>query len=231
MKENHNIPDSELEGTTSFLMSKSKLKRRIIMVIKYKKLSKRSIGLGIIVFLALGAIFLSNSLSKPVKAAIKNAVVTTPIVTPAITQAETPPFNYEDSLKAIQFTLPPNWHLDTTQKVQYTFIDDKGNNVGYVAAMDPSDDLKYSMPNHSSLISEETLPLPIGTCDLMTLDSDNGSAASGLTGTHDAYMAGITTKENTKFLLFFSKNDKNLKSKPQFIEILRGLTLDSATRN
>ena len=204
------------------------------MVAKYKKLSKRSLVLGIIIFLVLGSIGLSSSLSKPVKATVNDKAVTTSIATPTAvipttaTKEVTPSFNYADNLKALNITLSKNWHLDSSNKVEYAFLDDKGNNVGNAGAMPytPGLDFSTQLPNHSLKVKEETLQLPIGSCVLFTLDSDNGSAASGLTGTHDSYMAGITTKANTMFLIYFSKNDKELRSKPQFLEILKGLKLN-----
>lgn len=202
------------------------------MIAKYKKLSKKSLVLGIIVFLVLGSIGLSNSLSKPAKASLNGKKTSTPITAPSTVipdaKEETAHFNYADSLKAINIALPKNWRLDTSNNMEYAFIDDKGNNVGSISVMPyaPGRDFSTQLPNHSEKINEETLQLPIGSCVLFTLDSDNGSAASGLTGTHDSYMSGITTKANTMFLIYFSKNDKDLKSKPQLIEILEGLRLN-----
>ena len=65
----------------------------------------------------------------------------------------------------------------------------------------------------------------MGKCRLITLDSDNGSAASGFTGTHDTYYASVPIKGKAIYMLNFTKNDKNPESKNQFIEVLKNLSL------
>lgn len=51
------------------------------MLSKYKKVSKKSLVLGIIIFLALVSVYLSSSLSRQVKAAINDTKVNIPIAT------------------------------------------------------------------------------------------------------------------------------------------------------
>lgn len=65
----------------------------------------------------------------------------------------------------------------------------------------------------------------MGGCRLYTLDFDNGTAASGITGTHNDYYAIITIKQKAIYIFEFSKNDKKPQTKEQFIEILKNLSL------
>jgi hypothetical protein len=64
---------------------------------------------------------------------------------------------------------------------------------------------------------------PIGSGKLYTLDADNGTAASGQTGTHDVYFAVIPIQDNIIYVLEFSKHDKEAASKMIFIDLLKGL--------
>jgi beta-lactamase regulating signal transducer with metallopeptidase domain len=131
-------------------------------------------------------------------------------------------------LTSLNIVLPQNWHLDTTDKVRYCFVDDKGINRGWAYSDKYKDDFDFTndaMPNHSSIINSELLDIPLGECRLYTLDTDNGTAAEGATGTHDDYYAVITVKQKVNYILEFSKNDKNPQTKEQFIEILKNIRL------
>ena len=132
-----------------------------------------------------------------------------------------------DSLLLLNIVLPENWKLDKSEKVVYNIIDEKGNNIGTVNAINYMDkfDLLTQKPNHSSVNNDEYINIPLGKCRLITLDSDNGTAASGITGTHDAYSASVTIKGKAIYMLNFTKNDKNPESKNQFIEVLKNLSL------
>ncbi|MEK5238278.1 hypothetical protein NST99_21555 [Paenibacillus sp. FSL L8-0470] len=124
--------------------------------------------------------------------------------------------------------LPANWGLDTSDPKVYVIKDEQGEARGEVSAsefVENFDFKKMAMPNHSSLTSEEELDIPMGTSRLFTLDADNGSAASGLTGTHDTYYAVIPHKEEILYILNFSNNDKAAETKQEFIGILTSLRI------
>lgn len=80
-------------------------------------------------------------------------------------------------------------------------------------------------PNHSSIINDEHIDISLGKCILITLDADNGTATSGITGTHNDYYAIIIVKGSFVYTLEFCKDDKKLETKEQFIEILKNLQL------
>jgi len=123
--------------------------------------------------------------------------------------------------------LPKNWKLNKSEKVIYNFIDEKGNNIGTVNAIRYMDkfDILTLMPNHSSVTNDEYINMPLGICRLITLDSDNGTVASGITGTHDTYYACVPIKGKDIYMLNFTKNDKKPETKNQFIEVLKNLSL------
>lgn len=52
-----------LPGTNSFAINKFEIKRRIIMISKYKKITKKSIAFGIILIAAIGIVALSSSMA------------------------------------------------------------------------------------------------------------------------------------------------------------------------
>ncbi|WP_150106523.1 hypothetical protein [Paenibacillus sp. JDR-2] len=58
---------------------------------------------------------------------------------------------------------------------------------------------------------------------MITLDADNGTAASGITGTHDVYFAIIPIKDKVIYVLEYSSMDKNPETKQLFMEILHGV--------
>jgi hypothetical protein len=134
--------------------------------------------------------------------------------------------NSKYDLTALNVVLPQNWHLNTSDKVQYNFVDEKGENRGWIISSKYEDDFDFKnvKPNHSSIINDEYIDIPLATCRLFTLDADNGTAASGITGTHNDYYAIIIIKEKIIYKLEFSKNDKKSQTKEQFIEILKSLS-------
>jgi hypothetical protein len=135
--------------------------------------------------------------------------------------------NNPESLLLLNIVLPVNWKLDKSEKVVYSFIDDKGNNVGTINAIYYMDkfDLLSQKPNHSSVTNDEYINIPLAKCRLITLDSDNGTAASGIIGTHDTYFASVPIKGMAIFILNFTTNNKNSEAKNQFIEVLKNLSL------
>lgn len=127
-----------------------------------------------------------------------------------------------DKLQLLNIVLPQSWKLD-----QYKFTDEKGENRGEVSAINYMDnfDVLTVKPNHSSVTKDEYIDVQLGKCRLVTLDMDNGTAASGVTGTHDTYYASLPIKGKVIYIFSFTKNDKNPDTKNQFIEILKSLTL------
>lgn len=132
-------------------------------------------------------------------------------------------------LSALHIELPPSWHLDTTDNRYYVFTDDKGEHRGSISSSKYEADFNFQnvKPNHSSIINDEYIELPLGKCRIITLDADNGTAASGITGTHNTYYAVITIKDKLIIILEFSKNDKESQTKQQFIDILKSISLSS----
>jgi|GEM_PF-6437415 hypothetical protein len=93
----------------------------------------------------------------------------------------------------------------------------------YTYSYEPNFDFRSIKPNHSEIVSEEELDLPIGAVKLITLDADNGTAASGITGTHDVYYAIIPIKDKVIYILEYSSKDKNPQTKQHFMDILQGV--------
>ncbi|MEK4996992.1 hypothetical protein BK121_26790 [Paenibacillus odorifer] len=135
--------------------------------------------------------------------------------------------NNQDSLTLLNIVLPKDWKLDKSETVVYNFLDENDENRGTVSAINYMDNFNFltQMPNHSSVTNDEYIDLPLGKSRLITLDSDNGSAASGITGTHDIYYASLPIKGKAIYMLNFTKNDKKPETKSQFIEILNKLSL------
>jgi sortase B len=138
-------------------------------------------------------------------------------------KSSAPSTNYD--LTKLNIVLPTSWHLDTSAKVQYFFVDDKGVSRGWVISNQYTDNFVFPQPNHSSITNDEYIDIPLGSCRLYTLNSDNGTAAQGITGTHDDYYAVITLKNKVIYVLEFSLNNKNSDAKKQFIDILDKLSL------
>ncbi|QGQ93736.1 hypothetical protein EHS13_01840 [Paenibacillus psychroresistens] len=130
-----------------------------------------------------------------------------------------------DYLASLPVKLPEGWRMDTSQKVVYNFINAKGENGGSVSTSPYEDSYEFGKPNHSSIIEDEYITVPLGKCRLITLDSDNGTAASGITGTHNEYYAVLPLAGKITYTFNFTKNDKELQTKEQFIEILKSLSL------
>lgn len=135
--------------------------------------------------------------------------------------------NNHDSLILLNIVLPKDWKLDKSEHVVYNFLDEKGENRGTVSAINYMDNFNFltQMPNHSSVTNDEYIDLSMGKSRLITLDSDNGTAASGIAGTHDTYYASLPIKGKAIYMLNFTKNDKKPETKSQFIEILNKLSL------
>ncbi len=133
----------------------------------------------------------------------------------------------EDYLTSLNIILPQNWSIDNSQKSEYVIKDEKSEGLGLIDAFDYVDDfdLLKQKPNHSSVTKDEYINIPLGKCRLITLDSDNGTASSGITGTHNQYYAAIPVNEKVIYVLSFDKNDKKSETKEQFIKILKSLII------
>jgi hypothetical protein len=81
------------------------------------------------------------------------------------------------------------------------------------------------MPNHCSVTKNEAINMPLGGCRILTLDTDNGTASSGIIGTHEEYLAAITIKGKAIFMISFTKNGKQLETKREFIRLLETLRI------
>jgi hypothetical protein len=133
------------------------------------------------------------------------------------------------NLNVTSLTIPlqPQWHLHYVNENHSDIIDDNGLKIGSisVSSYEKNFNFRQVQPNHSSIIHEESFDIPIGKCDLFTLDVDNGSAASGLTGTHDEYYAVIQIEDKVTYIMNFSLNDKNDETKQKFIDLLKKTSL------
>ncbi|WP_337099154.1 hypothetical protein [Paenibacillus sp. YIM B09110] len=127
----------------------------------------------------------------------------------------------------LELPLPKGWHLSADDRFGASITDENGISMGSVVTYPYTDDFDFRSykPNHSVMTNEEAIDTPIGSGKLYTLDADNGTAASGLTGTHDVYFAAIPIQDSIIYVLEFTKHDKEVASKKQFIAILNGLRL------
>ncbi|NTZ16248.1 hypothetical protein EXW96_01195 [Paenibacillus sp. JMULE4] len=138
-----------------------------------------------------------------------------------------PSTDSEYDVSNLELTLPKGWNLNTEDRFGASLTDENGVNLGSVVTYPYADDFdfKFYKPNHSEITNEEAIDTPIGSGKLYTLDADNGTAASGLTGTHDVYFAVIPIQDKIIYVLEFSKHDKEAASKKQFVGLLNGLRL------
>ncbi|MFC5402982.1 hypothetical protein [Cohnella soli] len=120
-----------------------------------------------------------------------------------------------------------NSNQEFAERFDASVIDENGVILENVVTYPYSDDFDFKSykPNHSEITNEEAIDTPIGSGKLYTLDADNGTAASGLTGTHDVYYAVIPIRDKVIFVLEFSNFDKEEASKKQFIDLLKRLQL------
>ncbi|WP_426453895.1 hypothetical protein ACP26L_15820 [Paenibacillus sp. S-38] len=149
-----------------------------------------------------------------------NAGIEQPLETTVSTDSE-----YDVS--NLGFILPKGWNLSTGDRFYASLTDENGMNLGSIITYPYAEDFdfKFYKPNHSEITNEELIDTPIGSGKLYTLDADNGTAASGLTGTHDVYFAVIPIQDKIINVLEFSKHDKEAASKKQFVGLLSGLRL------
>jgi hypothetical protein len=133
----------------------------------------------------------------------------------------------EYDLSNLELPLPKGWKLSTGDRFGASITDENGVNLGSVVSYPYADDFdfRFYKPNHSEITNEETIDTPIGNGKLYTLDADNGTAASGLTGTHDIYFAVIPIQSNIIYVIEFSKRDKEAASKKKFVGLLNRLQL------
>lgn len=130
-------------------------------------------------------------------------------------------------LSSLVMELPAGWELDTGDQMNYLLKNDRGEAVGRISSSPYEADFefKHALPNHSSVINDETINLPSGACRLITLDADNGPAASGETGTHNTYYGVVSIKDKVIYILEFTNLDKDPQSKQQFIDLLNTISL------
>ncbi|MCR8632032.1 hypothetical protein [Paenibacillus radicis (ex Xue et al. 2023)] len=173
----------------------------------------------VIVFIAL--VFMISACSNP------NSQLPKGLITKVNGESTNEIVNNQDSLALLNIVLPKDWKLDKSENAVYKFLDENGENRGTVSAINYMDNFNFltQMPNHSSVTNNEYIDLPLGKSGLITLDSDNGTAASGIAGTHDTYYASLPIKGKAIYMLNFTKNDKKPETKSQFIEILNKLSL------
>ena len=137
--------------------------------------------------------------------------------------------NNPNMLALLEAELPDGWQLDKREKVVYYFLNEKGESRGSVSAYQFKEnfELLTQMPNHSTVEYDEWVELPLGKARFITLDADNGPAASGAVGTHDVYYASIAIEGKAIYILDFTEYDKNPDTRTRFIEILSRLRLDN----
>lgn len=130
-------------------------------------------------------------------------------------------------LSSLVIELPSGWELDKGDKLNYLMINERGEASGRISSSpyEANYEFKHALPNHSSVINDETIQLPAGDCRLITLDADNGPAASGITGTHNTYYGVVSIQDKVIYILDFTNLDKDPKSKQQFIDILNTISL------
>ncbi|WP_151735254.1 hypothetical protein [Paenibacillus tengchongensis] len=132
------------------------------------------------------------------------------------------------ALPDMKLKLPPDLQLARETDHYYLIQNADGEVFGEILSDEYSETYDYSRvkPNHSSMTAEEQVKLPIGDCRLITLDADNGSAASGRTGTHDQYYAIVTVKDAKVYILNFTRHNKALETKQEFIKILESMEVE-----
>jgi len=133
----------------------------------------------------------------------------------------------EYGVSNLELSLPKGWNLNTEDHFGSSLTDENGINLGSVVTYPYADDFNFKMykPNHSEITNEEVIETSIGNGKLYTLDADNGTAASGLTGTYDVYFAVIPIQDKIIYVLEFSNHDKKAASKKQFTSLLNELRL------
>jgi hypothetical protein len=133
----------------------------------------------------------------------------------------------EYDVSDLELPLPKGWNWSAEDRYSASIADENGVNLGRVVTYPYADDFdfRFYKPNHSEITNEETIDTPIGNGTLYKLDADNGTAASGVTGTHDVYYAVIPIQDRIVYVLEFSKHDKEAATKKQFIGLLNGLRL------
>lgn len=128
---------------------------------------------------------------------------------------------------AINVLMPSEWTVRSDMKTANGLYDQEKNEIGYINVFAYSEDfdLRQQQPNHSEITNDEIIDLPLGKVRILTLDADNGSAASGKTGTHDRYLATITVKNKVIYYFELISNDNRGELKPILIDMLRSLTI------
>lgn len=133
----------------------------------------------------------------------------------------------EKNFDSILISLPKGWKVSKDYSNLFSIIDENEVDKGDIWVMEYIEDfdLMTQHPNHSVVTNDEEIDLSLGKGRLLTLDSDNGTAASGITGTHDVYYASILVAGKEIYILSFNNNDKDEKSKSLFMSILKSIKL------
>ncbi|CAM3899399.1 hypothetical protein COLU111180_13305 [Cohnella lubricantis] len=130
-------------------------------------------------------------------------------------------------VSSLTFSWPEKWRIQVISDKHADIYNDNDVYIGYISAIDVAKDFDFAQfkPNHSSIIDEESFDIPLGECSLYTLDADNGTAASGITGTHNEYYAVIRTANRTILIINWSMKDKKAETKQQLIGLLNKISV------
>lgn len=130
-------------------------------------------------------------------------------------------------LASLNIILPKNLSIDKSNDRIYNIKDENGNILGDISAIDYVNnfDLMTEHPNHAYPIKDESFNTNLGKCRLITFDADNGTAASGITGTHYLYYASVTVEGKVIYELTFTEYNKTTETKEKFIQILKSLSI------
>lgn len=107
------------------------------------------------------------------------------------------------------------------------FLIESDDYEGFVTLIPYFEDFDYEsqLPNHSKIVKKEVFTTGLGESIVVTLDMDNGTAASGKTGSHKVYYAFIKQDRNLGYMMSFTHNDKSEETKEIFIEILNSIEI------
>lgn len=83
--------------------------------------------------------------------------------------------------------------------------------------------LENNLPNHSKVIKDERMKIPFGEYRMITLDVDNGSAASGILGTHKLYCVEVKNKYEESYMISFTGNNNEDKTKVLLVDMIKSI--------
>ncbi|WP_438448035.1 hypothetical protein [Gorillibacterium sp. sgz5001074] len=141
------------------------------------------------------------------------------------------PAPHNPDVTSLNVTLPPQWRMSIESGRHAFILNVNDEFIGDISAMDYEQDFdfKHVKPNHSTVSKEESIDIPIGSCTLFTLDADNGTAASGLTGTHHVYYGIIPIAHKTIYVISYTMNDQTPETKQQFTHLLNKMNFKSSS--